>query len=106
MVLGTHILANEFDQVAQRHDSATNDEVKLTALHLGTLLYASDIAQPNRFSNLARYFDFLANAINQCELTFRKQNSQRDTGLSLIAAPVLYPILRGIEKIGGNTWKE
>ena len=27
-------------------------------------------------------------------------------GLSLIAAPVLYPILRGIEKIGGNTWKE
>ncbi|MBQ8622003.1 MAG: hypothetical protein IJ422_06785 [Oscillospiraceae bacterium] len=27
-------------------------------------------------------------------------------GLSLLAAPVLYPILRSIGKIGGETWKE
>ena len=41
------------------------------------------------------------------QTTFARIGVALGTGiLSLLAIPVLYPILRAIEKIGGETWKE
>lgn len=73
------ILADDFQQVSQRHDGPAYHEVEQLLFFLRTAMTGSDVLQADGIGYFSSHLHFLADTVYQMEMCFRKENSQRNS---------------------------
>lgn len=67
------ILADDFQQVSQRHDGPAYHEVEQLLFLLRTAMTGSDVLQADGIGYFSSHLHFLADTVYQMEMCFRKR---------------------------------